>query len=132
MSADGNLIVLGTVSGWVLAFNNNGDLLWQRHLPGNLQGHNALDVSPNGQFIAVGSAGDVEHAGYVTLFNRSGAVLWQTQFRDRRDQGTFKYPYTYDHNHRGAITVAVSDDGGYIVAGYGDSTLRIFGGKTVH
>jgi hypothetical protein len=126
MSSDGDLIVLGTVGGWVQAYSARGELLWQRHLPGTLQGHNALDMTPDGQFIVVGSAGEPSQAGYITLFDRYGTVLWETQSSDRRDNGTISFPYEYDHNHRGAITVAISDDGGSIAAGYGDSTIRIF------
>lgn len=126
MSADGSRVAVGTVSGWVQVYESGGDLLWQRRLPGNLQGHNALDMTPDGEFIVVGSAGDLGQDGYVTLYNRDGAVLWQTRSPDLRDQGTVAYPYEYNHNHRGVITVAVSDDARYIVAGYGDSTLRVF------
>jgi hypothetical protein len=110
----------------VQAYSASGELLWQRQLPGTLQGHNALDMTPDGQFIVVGSAGEPSQAGYITLFDRYGTVLWETQSSDRRDNGTISFPYEYDHNHRGAITVAISDDGGSIAAGYGDSTIRIF------
>ena len=126
MSTDSGLIVLGTVGGWVQAFNTSGELLWQRRLPGNLQGHNALDMTPDGRFIVVGSAGEPDRAGYVTLYDQHGTVLWETQSSDRRDEGTISFPYEYDHNHRGAITVAISDDGKTIAAGYGDSSIRIF------
>ncbi len=126
MSADGSVIVFGTISGWIFVFNRNGDLLWQRRLPGNLQGHNAVDVTPDGDFILVGSAGERRQDGYLSLYDRSGALLWQNQITDRRDSGQAKYPYEYDHNHRGIITVTISDDARVLVAGYGDSTIRVF------
>lgn len=126
MSAAGDLIAMGTGSGWLLVFDNEGNLLWQRRIHGNLQGHNALDMTPDGQFIVVGSAGEVGNDGFVSLYNRNGALLWQTQYPDRRDLGIVTSPYAYDHNQRGAITIAISDDGRYIAAGFGDSTIRIF------
>jgi WD40 repeat protein len=126
MDAAGDKIAMGTVSGWVLVFNSAGEFLWQRRLGGELQGHNALDMTPDGRFIVVGSAGEMENDGYISLFGGDGGLLWRVQYPDGRDLGTVSAPYEYDHNHRGAITVAISDDGRYIAAGFGDSTIRIF------
>ena len=126
LSEDAGMIVLGTIGGWIQAYSTDGELLWQRRLPGTLQGHNALDITPDGEYIVVGSAGEADVAGFVTLFSRDGTVLWETRALDRRDEGDITYPYEYDHNQRGVITVAISDDGKTIAAGYGDSTLRIF------
>lgn len=121
MSADGKLIVLGTVGGHLYAFDDMGKMRWQRPLRGGFQGHNALDVTPDGAWIAVGTAGMAE-GGSVLLLDREGTLVWSHRSDDRRDpsQGG------YDHNQSGAITVAISDDGSHIAAGYGDSLIRIF------
>jgi len=123
MSDDGKIIVMGTVGAHVYAFNPDGEILWQQHIKGELQGHNALDVTPDGNYIAVGSAG-TQDGGWLQVFHKSGNLLWEKQFEDLRDPD--KLDYTYDHNQSGAITVAISDDAEYVAAGYGDSTIRIF------
>ncbi len=126
MSEDGSLIVFGTVGGQAFAVNKKGEILWERPLPGTLQGHNACDVTPDGQWIVMGTAGEEGSAGAVVLLDKNGSLIWSHTSEDRRDTGEYDYPYSYDHNQRGAITVAISDDAQYIAAGYGDSTIRIF------
>ncbi len=124
MAADGSLLVVGTVSGWLYAFDGDGTLLWRRALPSGFQGHNAVDVTPDGRRIVVGSAGERGGGGLVVVYDRHGALLWSHRSADRRESGGSSYPY--DHNHIGAITVAISDDGEHVAAGYGDSTVRLF------
>jgi outer membrane protein assembly factor BamB len=119
MSADGKFIVLSTVGGWVYAFDDAGEIAWQRPVPGGLQGHNALDMTPDGRWIVVGTAG-TEEGGGVVLYDRNGTLLSSHHSEDRREAGQ------YDHNQTGVITVAISDDGSRIAAGYGDSVIRIF------
>lgn len=126
MSEDGSLIVFGTVGGCAIAVNEKGEIQWERPLPGTLQGHNALDMTPDGKWIVAGTAGEEGNSGAVVLLDRNGTTVWSHVSEDRRDTGEFVSPYSYDHNQRGAITVAVSDDAEYIAAGYGDSTIRIF------
>ncbi|MEE9564863.1 MAG: CFI-box-CTERM domain-containing protein [Candidatus Hydrothermarchaeaceae archaeon] len=126
MCEDGSLIVMGTVGGLVIAIDKSGKVAWQRQLPGTLQGHNALDMTPDGNWIVVGAAGEEGVSGTVVLYDRNGADIWSHESADRRDTGERDFQYEYDHNQRGAITVAISDDAKYIAAGYGDSTIRIF------
>jgi outer membrane protein assembly factor BamB len=117
---------LGTVGGVVQLYDSQGNLIWQRRLPGEAQGHNALDMTPDGSLIVVGTNGSAGNDGFVSLLGADGGVLWQQQFQDGRDLGTIPAPVDFDHNHRGAISVSLSDDGRYIVAGFGDSAIRIF------
>jgi hypothetical protein len=119
MSQDGSLIAFGTVGGMIYAFDQNGEIRWRRRLTQDavLLGHNALDVTPDGKWIAAGTAGDTRS---VLIYNDKGTLLWRQDFTDRRDPGQ------YDHNQTGAITVAISDDGSMIAAGFGDSVLRFF------
>jgi WD40 repeat protein len=123
---DGSYIAFGTVGAHAIAIDKNGEVLWERPLPGSLQGHNAFDMTPDGKWILVGTAGEVGQSGSLVLMDKNGSKLWSHESQDRRDTGEISYPYEYDHNHRGAITVALSDDAKYLAAGYGDSTIRIF------
>ena len=122
----GDRFAHGTVGGVLQVFDQTGAMVWQRRLGGVLLGHNALDMTSDGSLIVAGSAGETGRDGYLELFDRNGALLWQTRHGDGRDAGTIPMPYSIDHNQRGVISVAISDDGRRIVAGYGDSTIRIF------
>ena len=126
MSDAGDRFAHGTVGGVLQVFDQTGAMVWQRRLGGVLLGHNALDMTSDGSLIVAGSAGEAGRDGYLELFDRNGALLWQTRHGDGRDAGTIPMPYSIDHNQRGVISVAISDDGRRIVAGYGDSTIRIF------
>lgn len=126
MCDDGSYIAFGTVGAHAIAIDKNGEVLWERPLPGSLQGHNAFDMTPDGNWILIGTAGEKGRSGSLVLMDKNGAILWSHQSEDRRDTGEISYPYGYDHNHRGTITVAISDDAKYLAAGYGDSTIRIF------
>lgn len=123
---DGSYIAFGTVGAHAIAIDKNGEVLWERPLPGSLQGHNAFDMTPDGNWILVGTAGEVGQSGSLVLMDKNGSKLWSHESQDRRDTGEISYPYEYDHNHRGAMTVAISNDAKYLAAGYGDSTIRIF------
>lgn len=121
MAKERDLLVFGTVGGWMYAFNRDGELVWQQDLPPILQGHNALDITPSGDYIAVGTAGD--EGGSVSVYDKNGTALWSKEFKDSRGKD---WPYEFDHNHIGAITIAISDDGKYVAAGFGDSNIKIF------
>lgn len=121
MSADGQLIVVGTVAGWLYAFAPDGTLKWRRQLPSLAQGHNALDVTPDGQWILAGTNG--ANGGYLVIYHQDGTLAWQTQLTDRRAADD---PSRGDHNDTGVITAAIADDGQTIAAGTGDSTIVIF------
>jgi len=119
LSADGELIVFGTVGGWVYAFTSDGEIAWRRRLPASRGavslGHNGLAMTPDGEWIVAGAA-----SGDVVLYDRAGTLRWSHHADDRRN------PREYDHTNTGVITVAISDDATHIAAGYGDSTIRIF------
>jgi outer membrane protein assembly factor BamB len=97
MSADGTLIVLGTVGDWLYAFNRSGDILWQRS---GRMGHNSLDMTADGELFVDGSGG---------LYNRYGTSLW------RPEGGELIHS-----------TVAISDDGAFIATGDEGSVIKIF------
>ncbi len=124
MSADGSIIVFGTVGAKVFAFDANGIILWQRTMKGELQGHNALDMTPDGEYIVVGTAGVNDMSGYIHLYNKNGTLLWERQ--NVTDRPAAQDGIVYDHNQTGVISVTISDDGKYIASGHGDSTIRVF------
>ena len=65
-----------------------------------------------------------DRSGYIHLYNKNGTLLWEKQ--NINDRPAAQDGIIYDHNQTGVITVTISDDGKYIAAGYGDSTIRIF------
>jgi outer membrane protein assembly factor BamB len=118
MSADGKLVVIGNVGGLLYAFDDTGHIVWQQPLGGST-GHNAVDMTPDGQWIVVGTSG-----GWVALYDRNGTLVWSHKSEESRDPASWFYEF--GHQHTGTVTVAMSDDARHIVAGYGDSTIRIF------
>ena len=124
MSDDGQFIVVGTVGSWLLSFNKEGVPIWQRPLPqpSQLQGHNALDITPDGKWILAGTAGF--SGQWLALYEQDGTLAWQQEFTDSRDRQT--WPYQFDHNQSGPISVAISDNGHFLAAGFGDSIIRVF------
>ena len=123
LSEDGSTLAYGTVAGWLHVLNTkDGSVKWSRRLEGDLQGHNALDMTPDGEYIAVGTTGD-DNGGVLDIYSKDGTLLWRKTYKDSRSSDS---KYSYDHNQKGVITVAISDDAEYISAGYGDSYIRIF------
>lgn len=118
---DGQLIVVGTVGGWLHALRADGSVAWKRQLPPLAQGHNALDMTPDGQKILVGTNGD--EGGYLAVYQTDGTLAWKTRLTDRRAAAD---PNRGDHNDTGVITAAISADGDWLAAGTGDSTIQIF------
>ncbi len=91
MSADGSIMVVGTIWGGIYCLDGDGNLLWRWVKPGG-PGHNAVYMTKNGKYIAVGGQG-------ITLLDNQGTILWQNE------SGSVNY-------------VAVSEDGSKIIAGY--------------
>ncbi|MBI2186063.1 MAG: PQQ-binding-like beta-propeller repeat protein [Acidobacteria bacterium] len=121
LDASGNLLVFGSQRGMHYALDGSGNVRWQRRVPKpatgpSWPGHNALQVTRNGRWIVAGLQG----SNMVVLFDSNGSVLWSYTATDRRPAGS------YEDNHSGVLAVAVSEDAGTIVAGYADSTIRIF------
>jgi outer membrane protein assembly factor BamB len=116
MNAAGDLIVFGSQRGVFYALDADGRVRWQRPAPrGSWQGHNAIAVTRNGHWIVAGTSDNT-----VWLFDSNGSLLWKNTATDRRAPGS------YGDNNAGVIAVTVSEDARTIVAGYSDSTIRIF------
>lgn len=116
-SQAGDLLVFGTVGGFLIAYDSSGNIKWQRPIGDEvmLQGHNACYITPDGSRIVVGG-----NDGSINVFDAHGTKLWTRSDVDVRD------PSLYDHNQTGAIAVIMSDDGLRLAAGYGDSVIRVF------
>ena len=101
MSADGSIVVVGTVWGGVYCLDGNGNLLWRRV---RSVGHNAVYITRNGKYIALGGPG-------IMLLDNEGTVLWED-------------------NYGWVQWVKVSEDGTKIVAGYGEpDIIRLYTGS---
>jgi outer membrane protein assembly factor BamB len=93
----------------------NGQLKWSYNLPGFTFGHADLDITPDGSKIVVG-----DNYGNVIVLDRYGRRLWKSTYA-----GT-PIVSNYNFNHTGVKTIAISDDGSRIAAGYGDGAMRLF------
>jgi hypothetical protein len=76
MSADGSLIVASM--GPIVAFNDQGSILWSHPAMTLAVSVNSVAISSDGSYVWVGSAVD-GYNGSLYLFNRQGTLLWQRQ-----------------------------------------------------
>jgi outer membrane protein assembly factor BamB len=109
MSADGSRVVTLSHDGTVRQYDEEGNLLWRRAV--GFGGHNGLDMTADGRFIAVGSGGkDFPYS--VFLLDGDGNMLWT-----HSEPGPVPDPY---HPYMmSAMSVTIADDASAIVAGYG-------------
>lgn len=76
MSADGTLVVASM--GPIVAFNDQGTILWSHPAMTLAVSVNSVAVSSDGSYVWVGSAVD-GYNGSLYLFNKQGVALWQKQ-----------------------------------------------------
>ncbi|GEM_PF-4328687 len=109
MTDDGSRTAVLSHDGTIRVFDRDGELLWRRAV--GFAGHNALDMTGDGRRIVVGG-GTREEPYAVFVFDADGNLLWK-----HSEPGPMPDPY---HPYQSsAMTVAVSEDGSRIVAGYG-------------
>jgi len=123
ISKDGSLILVHTFNGLIYDFNKKGDIIWERpiYLGDNSRigpGSQGLEVSDDGKEIVIGDG-----AYGVSVFDENGNLLWRNISLKRTD---FKYDIDIHGYQDGVLSVDISQDKKYIVAGYADSTIRIF------
>lgn len=109
MTDDGRRVLTLSHDGTVRMFDAEGNLVWRRAI--GFGGHNGLDMSADGGYIAVGSGGkDFPYSVY--LLDGDGNQLWK-----HSQPGPVPEPF---HPYMmSAMSVAISDDASRIVAGYG-------------
>lgn len=115
MTADGSQILTLSHDGTLRMFDRDGNLIWRRAF--GSAGHNGLDMTADGKYIVVGGGfrdvfrgEDFPYAMF--LLDGDGNLLWK-----HSESGPISDPY---HPYLiSAMTVAVSEDGSKIVAGYG-------------
>jgi len=114
MSADGSVVVVLSHNGNLYCYNGEGELQWYRLVPGGGgAGHDGLDITPDGKYIAVGGG------NYNTiLYDSKGNVLWRHTGSASID--TSEHPYWHS-----VMNVKISDDARKIVSGYGYSDPRL-------
>ena len=117
MSTDGSLVVALSHGGYLHCYNGEGELLWYRRVPvhgdAGGAGHNGVDITPDGKYIAVGGG------NYTTLlYDAQGNLLWSHQGTAPIDGS--EHPYLHS-----VMAVRISPDGTKIVSGYGTSDPRL-------
>jgi outer membrane protein assembly factor BamB len=128
VSSDGSLVVIGSVGAWVYGINGaSGEVLWRRRVNGENVGHNAVSVSSDGSFAAVGSAPD----NTIYLFDRNGNMIFENTVIANTDPilnlkwegiGTNSSPGT----QKGVMCTLVSTNASRIIVAYGDDYVRSF------
>ncbi len=104
VDGSGDLIVAGTLyDDMVYAFGADGSLLWKEAVAGDV---NALAVSRDGKYVAVGTAGSL-----LYLFDGNGKQLWVYPSGSGVQSG------------KNVISVAISANDQYVAAGRKDGTL---------
>lgn len=117
MSADGSVAAVLSHNGNLYCYNGAGVLQWHRFVPGSENGagagHDGLDMTPDGQYIAIGGG------RYNTvLYDSQGNVLWRHTGTD--PGGGSAHPYWSS-----VMNVRISQDGDKIVSGYGTSNPKL-------
>ncbi len=113
---------MGTVGGWVYLFDKNG-IMWRHNTKGVISiGHNAIDITPDGKYIVVGTAaamrpGEEGKGSEIIVFDEKGSILWRNKSKDNPNSNRMIM---------GTMHVSISDDGSTIIASYGDNYLRVF------
>lgn len=137
ISDDGSRLVIGTVGAWVYYIDtSNGDVIWRSGLTEssgtadesiNTVGHNAVSISKNGEYIAVG-AGPANH---LTIYNKKGTKIFEHTSELNTDSILNDKWATIgegasEGTQKGVMCTVISDNGERVIAGYGDNYIRSF------
>jgi len=114
MSTDASVVVALSHNGNLYCYNKTGEIQWYRLIPGGGgSGHDGLDITPDGKYIAVGGG------NYNTiLYDSDGNVLWRHTGSGTIDSSG--HPYWHS-----VMNVRISPDGKKIASGYGYSDPRL-------
>lgn len=112
---DGGFVLAGdsTVSSWIVKLDPAGNVLWIRnpgYFPTSAQ---TLRATPDGGFITLCRG--------LTKFDSEGRVEWQAAYHEPECRepcpSSLGPRVTYDNYGTGPLSVAVTNDGGYILSG---------------
>lgn len=128
ISDDGSRIAIGTIGAWVYYIDGaDGNVLWRQKIGGENVGHNAVSISKDGKYVAIGGA--PEYIIYV--FNEHGTKIFSYKSQENIDPilnekwaGIGKD--ASEGTQRGVMGTYISADGSKIVAAYGDDYVREF------
>lgn len=128
ISEDGSRIAIGTVGAWVYYIDGaTGNILWRYRLENENVGHNAVSVSRDGKYVAVGGAPEYT----LSVFNEKGTRIFKHKSTENTDPilnekwaGIGKD--ASEGTQRGIMGTYVSADGSKVVAAYGDDYIREF------
>ena len=96
----------------LLKYDSNGSLVWNKTWGGATKSDNAKSViqTNDGNYVVAGSTDNYSHGNsdmFLIKYDTTGAVIWSKVW------GGTGYDYAY--------SVVQTNDGGYVVAGYGSS-----------
>jgi len=128
ISEDGSRIAIGTVGAWVYYINGkNGQVIWRNRIDGENVGHNAVSISKDGKYVAVGGAPEYT----LFVFNEKGTRILVDTSQENDDpileaKWATIGKYASTGTQKGVMGTYISADGKKIVAGYGDNYIREF------
>ncbi len=127
VSRDGSFMTAHSMTEELSAYDGLGHVLWQRGFltpegfgSGGI-GHQGLAITPDGNWTVVGT-----WEGAIHLLDKTGTIRWSYYSKDpavTRPETSFCYTRP---GCTGTQSVAISDDGKYIAAGFENSVIRIF------
>ncbi|MDP2906641.1 MAG: hypothetical protein Q8O03_01760, partial [Nanoarchaeota archaeon] len=128
ISEDGSRIAIGTVGAWVYYINGeNGEVIWRNRIDGENVGHNAVSISKDGKYVAVGGAPEYT----LFVFNEKGTRILAHKSQENDDTILEAKWATIGKeasagSQKGIMGTYISSDGKKIVAAYGDNYIREF------
>jgi len=136
LSEDGSKLIVGTVGGWIYFIDtSNGSIIWRDKLPDAARngdvvtsvGHNAVSISSNGRYIAVGGA----PANLLVILNEKGTRVFEhtAEFNDDpilNDKWNTIGEGASESSQKGVMCTVISENGEKVIVAYGDNYIRCF------
>ena len=128
ISADGSRVAIGTIGAWVYYLDGaTGKVLWRDHIDGENVGHNAVSMSRDGKYVAVGGAPQ----NMLYIYDENGTRVFTHEGQENPD------PVLNEKwagigadasigTQKGTMGTYISANGDKVVAAYGDDYVRMF------
>ncbi|MFA6531092.1 MAG: WD40 repeat domain-containing protein, partial [Candidatus Micrarchaeia archaeon] len=128
ISADGSRVVIGTIGAWVYLLDGaTGKVLWRDKIEGENVGHNAVSISKDGKYIAVGGAPQ----NTLYIYDENGTRIFTHEAQENPDPILDEKWAGIGRDasvgtQKGTMGTYISEDGDKVVAAYGDDYVRMF------
>ena len=137
ISTDGSYLVLGSVGSWIYYIDSDtGEIIWRTRQAVHSEkvdeeistvGHNAVSISKDGEYIAVGGG----PANHLTVLNTKGTKIFEhtSELNDDsilNDKWASIGAGASEGTQKGIMCTVISENGERIIAGYGDNYVRSF------